>query len=84
MDPSRSECRHPRSSSLASCYSDPERIECVMLASSGTKAVREPEKLRFVYRVEHFDHRSLDDLVFQRGNTQRPFAAIRLRNHPAP
>src|SRR4029077_12368462 len=65
-------------------YSDPERIECVVLASSRTEAIREPEEFWFVYRVQHFNQRSLDDFVLQRCDAQRPFATVRLRNHPPP
>src|ERR1700709_2964453 len=49
-----------------------------MLTTPGPKPVRETKKFFLVYRVQHFHHRTLDDLVFQRGNPQRALFAVRL------
>lgn len=50
-----------------------------MLTTPGPEPVRETQKVFLIYRVQHFHHRTLDDLVFQRGNPQRALFAVRLR-----
>ena len=47
-----------------------------MLAASRPEAVREPEKVRFVDRVQHRHRRPLDDLVLQRRDTERPLPPV--------
>jgi len=42
--------------------------------------IREPEKVRFVDGVEHLDDGALDNLVLQRGNSERPLPPVRLRD----
>ncbi|KVU25200.1 hypothetical protein WK65_14705 [Burkholderia ubonensis] len=49
-----------------------------MLTAPGPKPVREAEKIFLVDRVQHFDHRTLDDLVLQRSNPQWALFPIRL------
>jgi len=54
-----------------------------MLATPWPEPVRETEKVRLVDGVEHLDDGSLDNLVFQRGDPERPLPPIRLRDvHP--
>jgi hypothetical protein len=38
------------------------------LAAPGAEPIREPQKILLVNRIEHFHHRTLDDLVLQRRN----------------
>src|SRR5882762_3719679 len=49
-----------------------------MRAALRPETVREAEKLLLVDDVEHRHHSSLDDLVLQSGDTQRPLPPIRL------
>src|SRR5258707_9458565 len=49
-----------------------------MRTASGPEPVREPEEIFLVDRVQHLDHRTLDDLVLQRCYAERAAAAIRL------
>jgi hypothetical protein len=51
-----------------------------MRLSSRSKTVREAEKIRLVDGVEHFRHGSLDYLVFESRDAERPLATIRFRN----
>ena len=55
-----------------------------MLTASGPKAVRKPEELFLVDRVQHGDHRALDDFIFQSGDAQRALFSSRLRYVPSP
>jgi hypothetical protein len=68
------------------CAFDPdaERIQRIMLAASGSEAVREPEEVFLVDRVQHLDQRALDDLVLQRRDAERAFSTIRLGDVFAP
>ncbi len=59
-------------------------IQRVMRAACGPKPVREAEEVFLIDRVEHRDDRALDNLVFQRRDTQRPLPAIGLRYEPPP
>ncbi len=54
------------------------RVQCIMRTASGPEPVREPEEIFLVDRVQHLDHRTLDDLVLQRRDAERAAAAIRL------
>src|SRR5690606_8248779 len=53
-----------------------ERIQCLMSTTSRPKSVRKPEKLHLINRVEDFNDRPLNDLIFQRCDTQRALPAI--------
>ena len=64
---------------LASCYSDVQRIQRLVLVARGPESVAEAQKFRLIDRRENRHHRSLDKLVLKRGNAERPLAAIRLR-----
>ena len=64
--------------------SDRQRVQRIVLAASGSEPIREPEKLFLVDRIQHRDRRPLDDLVFERGDRQRPLSPIRLRNISSP
>ena len=44
----------------------------------GPETVAEAEEVLLVDRIQHFDHRPLDDLVFQRRDAERPLPPIRL------
>lgn len=47
-----------------------ERIQRVMLAASRTESIRKTEKVGFVNSVHHLNRRALDDLIFQRRNSE--------------
>jgi hypothetical protein len=51
-----------------------------MLRPVRSKAIREAEEVGLVDGLKQHPHRLLDDLVFQRRDTQWTCAAIRLRN----
>ena len=55
-----------------------ERIQRIVLAAPWSEPVAEPQKLRLIDRREDRNHRSLDDLVFQGRDAERPLFAIRL------
>ena len=60
-----------------------------MRASPRSEAVGEGEEVGLVDRVQDLDDGALDDLVFQRGNSERPLPPVRLRddaskNRPRP
>src|SRR6266567_498664 len=60
-----------------------QRIQRVMLASLRTEPVRKAEKVRFVNSVHHLDRSTLNDLVLQRGYSERPQPPIGLGDvHP--
>ena len=48
-----------------------------MRTASGPEPVREPEEIFLIDRVQHLDHRTLDDLVFQCGDAERAPPAVR-------
>src|SRR5467141_1528606 len=48
-----------------------ERVQRLMLASPWPEPVRKSKKIRFVDGVQHLDRRTLDDLVFQRRDSER-------------
>ena len=55
-----------------------------MLAAPWLEPIREPEEIFLVDRVQHLDHRALDDLVLQCGDAQRALPSIRLGDVPPP
>ena len=57
-----------------------QRVQRLMRAAPWSEPIREPEEVRFVDGVEHLDDGALDDLVFQRGNPERPLPPVRLRD----
>jgi len=60
-----------------------ESVQRLMLASPSPEPVREPEKVRLVDSVQHLDCRTLNDLIFQRRDSERPLPAVGLRDvHP--
>src|SRR4030095_1710110 len=63
---------------------DRQRIQREMRTALRPESVREPEKVRFVNRVQHCYDGTLDDFVFQRGNAERPLPPVRLRDVRAP
>ena len=54
---------------------DGDCIERIVLAPSRPEAVGEADKIAFVEGIERGDYRMLDNLVFQRRDTQRPLCA---------
>ena len=64
---------------LASCHSDIESIQRLVLTASGSEPIAEPQKLRLIDRRENGHHRPLDDLVLKGGDAERPLSTIRLR-----
>ena len=62
---------------------DIERIERVMRPAPRSEAIAEPQEVPFPDRVQHLDHGTLDDLVLQRGDAERPLPPVRLGDiHP--
>ena len=59
--------------------SHPQRVQRIVLAAPGTEPVREPQEILLVDLVEDFRHRTLDDLVFQRCDSERALTSVRLR-----
>ena len=59
--------------------SDDEHIQRIMCSASGPESIRETNKVLLVYRIQHGDSRSLDDLVFEGGDRERPLSSVRLR-----
>ncbi|OIQ69282.1 hypothetical protein GALL_491200 [mine drainage metagenome] len=55
-------------------------VQRIVCPASGPKPVREPEKVFLVDGVQHHDGSTLDDLVLQSDDRQRPLLAVRLRN----
>ena len=61
-----------------------QSIQRLMLAAPWSEAIRKPEKIRFVDSIHHLDRRALDDLVFQRRNSERSLPPVGLRDkHPS-
>ena len=62
---------------------DRERVQRIMLRAPRPEPVRETEEVLLVDRVQHLDHRPLEDLVLQRGDPERPQPPVGLRyEHP--
>src|SRR5207248_8668201 len=59
-----------------------ERIQRIMLATSGPQPVAEPQELLLVDRRKERHQRCLDDLVLDGGDAERPLFAVRLRYVP--
>src|SRR5690606_20243767 len=63
---------------------DVESIQRIVLAASRPEPIREAEEVRFIDGVQHLDRRALDELVLQRGHTERPLPPVGLGDeHPA-
>src|SRR3954452_774165 len=62
---------------------DRQRVQRMMRAASRPEPVGEAPEVHLVDGVEHLDDGPLNDLVFQRGNTERSLPPARLRDvHP--
>jgi hypothetical protein len=59
---------------------DRERIQRVMRAACRPEPVGKAQEIHLVDGVEHLDDGPLGDLVFQRGNAERPLPPVRLRD----
>jgi hypothetical protein len=53
-----------------------------VLTAPGSESIRTSEEVFLIDRIEHRDHRSLDDFVFQCGDPQRALFAVFLRYEP--
>jgi len=51
-----------------------------MRAAARPKPIREAEEVNFVDGTEDLSHRTLNNLIFERGDTERPLATVSLRN----
>ena len=56
---------------------DHQRVQGVVLAPSGSKPVGEADEVRLVDRIEHLDHRALDDLVLEPRDAERALSPVR-------
>src|SRR6266545_5750886 len=62
---------------------DRQRTQRIMRASPRPEPIRETEKVHLVDGAQHLDDGPLDDLVLQRGDTERPQPPVRLGDvHP--
>src|SRR5439155_21777626 len=59
---------------------DRERVQSLMRVAPRPESIRETEEVALVDGVEHLDDGALDDLVFQRGNAERPQPPVHLRD----
>src|ERR1019366_4718028 len=60
-----------------------KRIQRIMLASLRTEPIRKSEEVRFVDSVHHLDRCALNDLIFQRSNSERSQPPVGLGDvHP--
>src|SRR6266850_906921 len=57
-----------------------QRVQRLMLATPWSEPVRKIEKVRFVDSIQHLDRRTLDDLVFQRRDSERSLPPVGLRD----
>src|SRR4029077_16960162 len=56
----------------------------IMLATPRSEAVAEPQEVFLPDRVQHLDHRALDDLVLQRRDAEGPLPSVRLGDIDSP
>jgi hypothetical protein len=54
-------------------------VQRLMLAAPWPKPIRETAKVHLVNGVQHLDHGTLDNLVLERRNAERPLPPVRLR-----
>src|SRR5712664_1573458 len=60
-----------------------QSVQRLMLAAPWSEPVRKTEKVRFVDSVQHLDRHALDDLVFQRRDSERSLPPVGLGDiHP--
>src|SRR5215472_7243432 len=57
-----------------------QRMQCLMLAASRSKAIRESPKVPLINRLEDGDDALLDNLVLQRGHSQRTLSSVGFRD----
>ena len=57
-----------------------QSIQGLMWTASRTKSITEPKEVLFIYTFQDRSRRLLDDLVFQRSDSQRSHFAIRFRD----
>src|SRR5690606_3855619 len=69
--------QHPMDRSIRERH--PQRIQCVMLTSTGTKSITEPNEVRLVHRAQYLAHGVLDDLIFKGRYPKRSLRAVALR-----
>jgi len=63
---------------------DHKRIQIIMLAAPRPESIRKSKEIFLVDRIQHRDHRSLEKLILQRRDTQRPLWPIGFRDLPTP
>jgi hypothetical protein len=56
-----------------------QRVQRIVLTAPRPEPVAEPQEVLFPDCVQHFHQRTLDYLVFQRCDAQRPLSSVRLR-----
>ncbi len=59
---------------------DEERVQRIVLATSRPEPIGEAQEVVLVDGVQHLDRRSLDDLVLQRGDSERSLPPVGLGN----
>jgi hypothetical protein len=69
------------SASNASCC---PREPAPAKAGGGPEPIGEAEEVRLIDRIENLYHRTLDNLVFQRRDAERPLPAVRFRDVDTP
>src|ERR1700677_4618622 len=55
-------------------------VQRIVLSPSRPEPVGEAEEVRLVDRIENLYHRALDNLVFQRRDTERALPSVRFRD----
>src|SRR5271156_2207915 len=76
-EPSNVRVQHPVH--LLPHGADPERIQRLMLASSGAESIREPLKILLINLIEDRYHRLLHDFVLQSSYAQRSQPSVGFR-----
>jgi hypothetical protein len=49
----------------------PQRVQGSVSTASGSEPVRDVQKVRLVHRLQHHQHRALEDLILERRYPQR-------------
>src|SRR5216683_2133199 len=57
-----------------------QRIQRIMRAAPWPEPIGEAQEVRLIDGIQHLDDGTLDDLVFQRGDAERPQPPVRLRD----
>src|SRR5258708_549254 len=57
-----------------------ERVQRIVLSPPGPEPIGEAEEVRLVDGIENLHHRTLDNLIFQRGDAERALPSVRFRD----